>query len=296
MTKKLRKLLVAVDFSETSERALSAALELGHRYAAEVHLVHALEVPLPIFEPYAVAVPPSFVTDARQSAEEKLARAAARVKEAGLSGTSHLGDVPAGRAVAARAREIGADLVVVGTHGHTGFKHVLLGSVAESTVRESPCSVLTVKGQGAPAFSPRVIVVGVDFSDPSAEALAAAAELAREFGAVLHLVHALDLRIPFVTPYEVAVPDAFLESARQAALDRLGALVDEKRAAGLDVKAHLASAPPASALSEVAEQIQADLVVTGSRGLTGLKHVILGSVAERTLRHASCSVLTVKHA
>lgn len=295
MKKHPRKLLVAVDFSETSERALSAALELGRRFSAEVHVVHALEVPLPIFEPYAVAVPPSFATDARKAAEEKLARAAARVKEAGLSGTSQLGEVPAAKAIAARAREIGADLVVVGTHGHTGLRHVVLGSVAEGTVRESPCSVLTVKGQGAPAFPPKVVAVGVDFSDPSAEAVAAASELAQEFGAALHLVHALDLRIPFVTPYEVAVPDAFLESARQAALDRLGALVEEKRAAGLEVKAHLASSPPAAALTEVAEQIHADLLVTGSRGLTGLKHVILGSVAERTLRHAPCSVLTVRH-
>jgi len=294
--KRPRKLLAAIDFSETSDRALAAAIELARRFGAELHLVHALEVPLPIFEPYAVAVPPSFLTDARRSAEEKLARALAQVKESGLDGSSHLGDVPAPHAIAERARALGAELVVVGTHGHTGLKHVVLGSVAEGTVKEAPCSVLVVKGDGAPALPPKSVVVGIDFSPHAGEALEAATDLAREFGAALHLVHALDVRIPFVTPYEVAVPDAFLESARQAALDRLSGLVEEKRQAGLDARAHLASAPPASALSEVAAQIHADLVVTGSRGLTGLKHVILGSVAERTLRYAPCSVLVVKHA
>jgi nucleotide-binding universal stress UspA family protein len=59
-------------------------------------------------------------------------------------------------------------------------------------------------------------------------------------------------------------------------------------------ESHLAGAPPAHALCETAEQIGVDWIVTGSRGLTGLKHVVLGSVAARTLRHATCSVLTVK--
>lgn len=289
-----RKILVAVDFSATSDRALEAALEIGATFGAEVHLIHALEVPLPIFEPYAVSVPAAFVAEARKAAQEKLGAALQKVKARGLAGTASLGEVPAAPSVAERAAELGADLVVVGTRGHTGLKHVLLGSVAERTVHDAPCSVLTVKGDGEPVFPPTNVAVGVDFSEPADRALTIARELASEFGAKLHLVHALDLRIPFVTPYEVSVPDAFIESAREAALQKLEALVAEARAAGIEAVSHLASAAPSSALSEAAEQIGADLLVTGSRGLTGLKHVVLGSVAERTLRHAPCSVLTVK--
>jgi nucleotide-binding universal stress UspA family protein len=94
----------------------------------------------------------------------------------------------------------------------------------------------------------------------------------------------------------VSVPDAFIESAREAALERLRELTEQAKQGGVDVRSHLASAPPSSALAETAEQLGVDLLVTGSRGLTGLKHVVLGSVAERTLRHAPCSVLTVKGA
>lgn len=289
-----RKILVGTDFSESSDRALESAIEIGKRFSAEVHLVHALEVPLPIFEPYAVSVPAAFVAEARKAAQRKLDAALARVREAGIEGTAFLGEVPAASAVADRARELGVDLVVVGTRGLTGLKHVLLGSVAERTVHDAPCSVLTVKADQEPHFPPRSVAVGVDFSTPASRALAVAMEMAREYGVKLHLVHALDLRIPFVTPYEVSVPDAFIESAREAALEKLRGLVEEARAQGVDAESHLASAPPASALSEAAEQLGVELVVTGSRGLSGLKHVVLGSVAERTLRHAPCSVLTVK--
>jgi nucleotide-binding universal stress UspA family protein len=289
-----RTILVAVDFSESSNRALEAALGLAERFSAKVHLIHALEVPLPIFEPYAVSVPAAFLAEARKAAQQKLDAALEKVREKGVAGTATLGEVPAASAVASRADEIGADLVVVGTRGHTGLKHILLGSVAERTVHDAHCSVLTVKADGEPSFPPKAIAVGVDFSDPAAAALAAARELATEFGAKLHLVHALDLRIPFVTPYEVSVPDAFIESARESAKEKLDALCQEARKGGVAAEGHLVSAAPASALSEAAKQIGVDLLVTGSRGLTGLKHVVLGSVAERTLRYAPCSVLTVK--
>ena len=108
----------------------------------------------------------------------------------------------------------------------------------------------------------RKIVVAVDFSEHVDPVLDAAVDFARQFNAELHLVHAFDVRIPLVTPYEVAIPTAFIEAA--------------------------------SAIVDMAEELEADLIIMGTRGHTGLKHVLLGSVAERTLRHAPCSVLTVK--
>ncbi len=291
---KLERILVAVDFSEASERALDAAIAIARAGDAELHTVHALEMALPIFEPYAVSLPTEFLADARRVAQEKLDAATARAREAGLEGTAFVGEVPAASAVADRAAELDVDVLVVGTRGLTGMKHILLGSVAERTVHLVSCPVLTVKGD-APEFPPRAILVGVDFSDDSVAAVDTASLLAREFGATLHLVHAVDLRIPLVTPYEVAIPDTFVDSARAAAEKRLGEVAERVRASGVGtVELHLASAAPAYALADAAEDIGADLVVTGSRGLTGLKHVILGSVAERTLRHAACSVLTVK--
>jgi nucleotide-binding universal stress UspA family protein len=140
----------------------------------------------------------------------------------------------------------------------------------------------------------RRILVAVDFSEYADAVLDAAIEFAKQFGAELHLVHAFDVRIPLVTPYEVAIPTAFIEEAREAAASKLDALVRRVSAEGVKASSHLSEVPAASAIVGQAEELGADLIIMGTRGHTGLKHVLLGSVAERTLRHAPCSVLTVK--
>jgi nucleotide-binding universal stress UspA family protein len=285
-----RRILVATDFSEQAARALDAALALAARTKGEVHLIHALEVALPLFEPYAVVLPADWVGEARRLAQQKLDQAQAQVKARGLEGTAHLGDVPAANAIVERAAALGADLVVMGTHGHTGLKHMLLGSVAERTVEHAPCAVWTVKGEAA--ASPRTIVAGVDFSESGGEALRVAADWARGFGARLHVVHALQLPMPLIAPYEVAVPEGVIEGAQREAQRQLAQAT--KAASGVELTTELASTPAHAALVDAATRLPAELIVTGSRGLTGLKHALLGSVAERTLRYAPCSVLTIR--
>ena len=142
----------------------------------------------------------------------------------------------------------------------------------------------------------RRILVAVDFSSCSNRALEVAIDFASQFGSELHVVHAYNVPIPFVTPYEVAIPDAFIEETHNVAKTRLGEAMDKIRSAGLSGEAHLAEVPAHSAIARTAEELDADLIVIGTHGHTGLKHVLLGSVAERTLRHAPCSVLTVKAA
>jgi len=288
-----KRILLATDFSEQAGKAFEAALALAARRQAELHVIHALEVALPLFEPYAVVIPADWIGEARRLAQEKLAKAHEAVKAKGLSGTTHLGDVPAAHAIAERARALGADLVVLGTHGHTGLKHVLLGSVAERTVEYAPCSVWTVKG-ARPAAELRTIVAGTDLSAAGSEALAAAAAWARDFGAKLHIVHALQIPMPLIAPYEVAIPEGVIEGARREALRQLEQAA--KSVTGVAVTTELATTPAHAALVDAAERLSAELIVTGSRGHTGFKHALLGSVAERTLRYAPCSVLTVRKA
>ena len=141
----LRSIVVALDFSELSSKALDTAIEMARTSGGEIHLIHAFDVRIPFVTPYEVAVPDNLITAARDAAARKLEKALQRVTAAGLAGKSHLEEVPAATAIARVAEEVGADLVVMGTHGNTGLKHVLLGSVAERTLRLAPCSVLTVK-------------------------------------------------------------------------------------------------------------------------------------------------------
>ena len=92
----------------------------------------------------------------------------------------------------------------------------------------------------------------------------------------------------------MSLPTNFLDDARRAARERLRATAEKIQADGVEVRIHLSNAPPAEAIASSAEELESDLIVMGTHGYTGLKHVLLGSVAARTLRAAPCPVLTVK--
>jgi nucleotide-binding universal stress UspA family protein len=142
----ISKILVAVDFSENSARALDAAIAHATKFGASVELVHAFENLLPVVYFPGVSSPDvSFLSEARNAAKAMLERDRERVKSSGIEVRTHLAEVPAAGAITELAEEIGADLLVVGTHGHTGLSRAMMGSVAERTVRHAPCSVLVVK-------------------------------------------------------------------------------------------------------------------------------------------------------
>ncbi len=282
------RILVATDFSDAAHLAEQVALGWTQRAEGELHWVHALEIPLPIYEPYGLRLPSNSIELAREAATKKLAAAAA---ETGPSASTFIAEGSPAYAIRDRAEAIDADLVVVGTEGRTGLRRAVLGSVAEKTVTVAPCSVLSVKGS-ADAASPKRIVVGVDFSEEGDFALEAAADLARENGAELRLVHAVEIPQAWGTVYGEIVPSGVAEAAREASAARLKEWTDAHT--DVNAKAVFHNGPAHMAILDAAEEADADLIVTGSRGLSGIKHLLLGSVAERTLRGASCSVWIVR--
>jgi len=134
----------------------------------------------------------------------------------------------------------------------------------------------------------------VDFSSDSAEALDRAIELAKQFGSKIQLMHSYPIHVGGIAPYGMVVPESFERDFRQAAAKRLDEWAEKVSAAGIPVDSSLTPNVASQAIVDEAEKIGADLIVMGTRGLTGLKHVVLGSVAERTIRLAPCPVLTVK--
>jgi universal stress protein A len=141
----ITRILAAVDFSENSNRALESAIALARMFEASLDIVHAFNSPVPAIYPYDIGIPDALLRDARNAAKELLAADAEKVHAANMEVRTHLTEVPAAGAIARLAEEIGADLLVLGTRGHSGLRHILMGSVAERAVRESPCSVLVVK-------------------------------------------------------------------------------------------------------------------------------------------------------
>ena len=138
------------------------------------------------------------------------------------------------------------------------------------------------------------ILVPVDFSDHSTAAFETAVEMAKAFGAKIRLLHCYQIQTGGISPYGVVLPPNYYSEIRCAAARQLKEWKEKVTPEGVEVEASLSSGNPSQAILNAVEEIGADLIVLGTRGLTGIKHVMLGSVAERTVRMAPCPVLTVK--
>jgi universal stress protein A len=138
------------------------------------------------------------------------------------------------------------------------------------------------------------ILVPVDFSDHSKEALDTAMQIAQLFGSTIHLLHCYHLQTAGISPYGIVLPSGYYDDIREAAEKKLNDLHERVLGEGIKVESILSADSPSLAINLAADEIEADLVVMGTRGLSGLKHAMLGSVAERVVRLAPCPVLTVK--
>jgi universal stress protein A len=142
----LKKILVPIDFSECSEKALLYARGFAKQFGARIVLLHVVELSYS-YADMAVFDYASLEKDLRQAAEVRLKNLAKGVEKDGTAVAVEIRLVRPARAVAEIAKELGTDLIVISTHGYTGLKHALLGSTAETIVRHAPCPVLVVRPQ-----------------------------------------------------------------------------------------------------------------------------------------------------
>jgi nucleotide-binding universal stress UspA family protein len=189
------------------------------------------------------------------------------------------------------------DLIVLGTHGRRGPGRLFLGSVAEEVVRRAPCPVVTVRERegAAPAGRIERLLVPVDFSDPSREALRVARDLAVRLRGRLDLLHVVE-QVVLPGFYIPGAPGVFpqnleaLQGSAEAELRREAEALGEPR---VPVSTRVLTAAPAYGIVEQAESLGSDLIVMATRGLAGVERLLLGSTAERVVRMAPCPVLTV---
>jgi nucleotide-binding universal stress UspA family protein len=139
------------------------------------------------------------------------------------------------------------------------------------------------------------ILVPVDFSDHSKEALDTAIQIAHLFGSTVHLLHCYHIQTAGISPYGIVLPSGYYADIRAAAEKHLNDWYEMVSNEGIQSESILSADSPSLAINLAAEEVEADLIVMGTRGLSGLKHAVLGSVAERVVRLAPCPVLTVKH-
>ena len=182
----------------------------------------------------------------------------------------------------------------MGTHGHGGIKHAFLGSVAERTLRRVDRPILAVKEDPARAAEPiQRMLLAVDFSTHSDRAAEVAGSLAQRFGASLEVLHAFDLPRDF-TQYASSFGAELVRKIEANATEQLETLGGRLESRAVRTALHCRRGPPSLVIAETAREIGCQLIVMGTRGNSGLSHVLLGSITERTMRAAPCSVLAVK--
>ena len=300
---RINRILCPVDFSDFSRRALDYAVAVARWYAARITAlyVHPIGIPSAAMAPGAPMVIEPVVLSAvdRGLLLKELHAFVDAERAAGVGIDVELTEGNVWREVAARADAGPADLLVLGTHGRTGFERLVLGSVTEKLLRKVRCPVLTVPAAApaavpvAPAVFTR-IVCGTDFSEASLRALEWALSLAQEADASLTLVHALDFSgFPGVDGMPVLPQDDYRLSYERWAAERMKAIVPQAVREYCRIDEIVATGRPHQQLLQIAAERESDLIVLGSAGHGPIERAFIGSTVQHVVRAARCPVLTV---
>lgn len=298
--RRFKRVLVPIDFSRPSLKAIPYALAISRQFGADVYLLHVTDA--------SQQPPPTLLTlplvPQAEWNKRLMRRLQALVLKYRTDGNVSALEPRAGIAyeeICEAARDLKADLIVVATHGYTGYKRVVLGSTAEHVVQHSPCPVLVVRWHlsgrnGGIILRARIgfeltkILVPTDFSRCSEAAFDCAVQLARDFNAELRLVHVINPHAyPFGDLYAALDPVQLLRETEYKAQKQMRSMAAKGRVR-YSVQVFHGSA--AVRICNAANE-NADLIVISTHGRTGLGHILIGSVAEHVVRYAHCPVLVI---
>jgi nucleotide-binding universal stress UspA family protein len=303
MTKmQLAKILVPTDFSDAAGRALEQALALARSGDVEILVLHSLPPMIPMLSPMGEPglaglvewgrLLDDYTRELRKDAARKLEELTAKAPKEIRIETAIEDNIEPHEAILRKAGSWNADLIAMGTHGRTGLDKLLMGSVASKILHRSDRNLMLLRSDSILFASEKdagSILVPVDFSDHSQRALALARYLSSRHGSSLHLLHAVEL---LRTPLEPGGLSSQLEKTPGLREKYLEALRDMLGETPGDVT--VADGSPAGAILWWREKLDARLVVMGSRGITGLERILVGSVAETVARFCEVPVVVVK--
>ncbi|MFQ5670075.1 MAG: universal stress protein [Acidobacteriota bacterium] len=300
--KPFEQILCPVDFSDFSRRALTLASRLARDFEAGLTLFHVMD--MRAFSPAEAALAPKIEAANRRRVQEQMVELGRGV---GLAPEQV--EIAAGlphKAIVQRADSGGVDLVVMGTHGLSGFERLLLGSVTEKVLHQlhlpllavsqkAPESILNKEGE----HGLRTILVATDFGSHAAGNLVYAAALAQRYGARLVVVHVVPSPEayfgPLDTPWAGGIDlERVTTRLKEDSGRRLERLVTAEIRSACAPELVVESGRPSATILEIARRRQADLIVLGAhgRGTSGLGWV--GSVSHRVLRSGHCPVLALR--
>jgi CPA2 family monovalent cation:H+ antiporter-2 len=295
----IRHLLCPIDFSEGSRHALEHATAIAKWYESRItalHVIHPRYLPQP---PVLFAELPESEVESeadRQLLEQQLRAWLEPAERSGVKTDTLLDDGNPAPRILERARSLPADLIVMGTHGLSGFERFMLGSVAERVLRKATCPVLTVPPAAATAAKVpyKRLLCPVDFSESSLSALRFAFSIAEESDAELTLLHVFDWPPDDDLLFQRFDAREFHRVVEEDARGRLEGLVTEDVKVWCRPATKVAYGKPYRQILEVAEREATDLIVIGVRGRNPVDLAVFGSTTNHVVRRATCPVLTLK--
>jgi nucleotide-binding universal stress UspA family protein len=276
------RILLALDGSDCAAAAADDALALAEQYGAELHAVCVVE---------AFGLSTIEERKARErEADERLEGLAERAADAGVDCETERRVGFADKELLAAVEESEVDLLVMGTHGRTGIQRFLLGSIAGQVVRHAPTPVFTTGAIDEPWRVERVLVA-TDGSENAEVAARHGVDIAARYGATVDVLSVVDTDAVAVDVRSERLVETLTERS-QAAVDRVVALADER---GVEANGTVTRGRPERAIVDAVEEGGADLVAMGTHGRSGVRRLVLGSVAEAVVRTSPSPVLTVPH-
>jgi nucleotide-binding universal stress UspA family protein len=309
----IKSILVPVDLSRMSIQGIETAKRLGRRFGATIHVAHVWE---PLYAKAFVAPAVawgefsiSLAEETRKQLEQRLRTIASKCGLSPSDKTHFREGAPAFDVVCGLAAEIPADLLVVPTRASKGIKRFFLGSTAERLIQHSPCPILVDRKSAAQlsfnnslpvgqALRIDKILVPVDFSDCSREGLRYAIEFARKFAAKITVLHVLDpgysepkdmRTMQHLGGFAGASVRRVLKEVRQEMRKFVRSVAFGRTKANSEITI----GPPVEQISDFARANDFDLIITSTHGLTGFKHVLIGSIAEHLVRQSRVPILVV---
>jgi nucleotide-binding universal stress UspA family protein len=294
----LNRVLCPIDFSDCSRLALDHAAAVARQYGSTITALIVVPPATPLIPAGDLGPYPLYVISdedvgrLRKELEKFVANSAVHVPF-----TTNVVEGNVVSWIVRRASELPADLIVMGTHGRSGFERLLLGSVTERVLLKASCPVLTVPPHAPAAAASGVIfpriLCATDFSPASMKALEVASSLAQDSRVRLSVAHVLE-RFPIDEPVMMGGPGAPEHDrvAREVAQTRLQAEIPDgiRRTTGMT---HVVAEGKAyREILRLADEVQAELIVIGAHG-SARGHHGFGSTTNQVVRGAACPVLTV---
>jgi nucleotide-binding universal stress UspA family protein len=282
LTLSIHKIVCPTDFSDSAAAAFAESVRLARWFGARVTVLHVAPLDVPLGGPAYVPLPVSTSEELRRAKLLEIRRFVGATEHAGVLVETACREGIPGFEICKAVREIGADLVVMGTHGRSGFKRLVLGSVTEAVLRDAPALVLTVRRDVARRSGLfRRIVCATDISERSARTIAVAKALTDESARRLTILNVVE------DGRESGSGD--LERAALAALREL--VPDETRDSCRIVE-QVAFGEADREILRLAADEDADLIIMGAhrRGPLG---ALFGSTVQRVVRDSTCPVLLV---